>query len=99
MAGLVSDLRFAARLLGKDRTFTAVAVLTLGLGIGAATAIFSVVHAVLLRPLPFPRADELVQYHTQFPDQGRDRVPLSAPELDDLARYARALVAVTGYTI
>src|SRR5262249_18593106 len=57
----VSDLRYAVRVLGHTPGFTAVLVLTLGLSIGASTAIFSVIEGVLLRPLPYPHADRIVR--------------------------------------
>lgn len=64
MNALFQDLRHAVRRLRRSPGFTCVAVLTLAVGIGATTAIFSAIRAVLLRPLPFPEHSELVQVYT-----------------------------------
>jgi len=74
----MNDLKFAVRQLLKNPGFTAVAVLTLALGIGANTAIFSVVNAVLLRPLPFKDPDKLVAVWERYPEKGNFR-NLTAP--------------------
>ena len=60
MTALLQDLRYAARLLWKTRGFTALVALTIALGVGATTVVFAVVHAALLRTLPYPDAAELV---------------------------------------
>ena len=66
----MNDLKFAFRQLRKSPGFTLVAVLTLALGIGANTAIFSVVEGVLLRPLPFPNSERLVRIYEALDDNG-----------------------------
>ncbi|MDQ3120124.1 MAG: ABC transporter permease [Verrucomicrobiota bacterium] len=67
---MITDLKYALRMLVKSPAFTAVVVITLALGIGANTAIFSVVQGTLLRPLPFPKADRLVRIYEAEDDQG-----------------------------
>jgi putative ABC transport system permease protein len=70
MNTLLQDVRFGVRMLLKQKGFTAVAIIALGLGIGANTAIFSLVNGVLLRPLPFPEAERIVYFEGQNPAQG-----------------------------
>ena len=70
-AHVIRDVRFAIRQLLKSPGFSVVAILTLALGIGSSSAIFSVVNGVLLRPLPYPEADALVRVHEVVPQYGR----------------------------
>ncbi|MBV9618214.1 MAG: ABC transporter permease, partial [Verrucomicrobia bacterium] len=81
---LVQDLRFGVRALRKSPGFTIVVVATLALGIGATTAIFSVVDAALLQPLPFSHPEQLVSIQADFPGVGAKDVGMSQPEWQDL---------------
>ncbi|MGA9484904.1 MAG: ABC transporter permease [Candidatus Acidiferrales bacterium] len=80
------DNRYGARMLRKAPGFTAVAVLTIALGIGATTAIFSLVDATLLHPLPYPDPEQLVSVQQDLPDVGAVDAGISVPEWQDLAR-------------
>src|SRR5712672_1547305 len=84
MGTLLQDVRYGLRMLVKKPTFTIVAVLTLALGVGANTAIFSIVNAVLLRSLPFRDPDRLVRIYFNNPGVGLRNVRFSVPEFDDL---------------
>ncbi|HJU10675.1 MAG TPA: ABC transporter permease [Candidatus Binataceae bacterium] len=95
MGTLLQDVRYGVRMLGKKPTFTIVAVLTLALGVGANTAIFSIVDAVLLRPLPYPNPDRLVRVFFNEPGVGLRDVRFSKPELDDLLTRAGVLEDVS----
>ena len=83
MTALIQDARYALRTLLSQSGFTAVVVLTLALGIGANTAIFSVIHGVLLRPLAFAEPDRLYLAYQSVPGQGRDTIPVSPANFAD----------------
>src|SRR6202163_2999055 len=97
LGAFAQDLRFSLRTLRKSPAFTAVAVLTLMLGIGANSAIFSIVNAVLLRPLPYPVAERLMTIWNWTPDLGQ--IPVSQPELLDYAGGLRSFQAVAGFEV
>jgi putative ABC transport system permease protein len=91
------DLVYAIRNLRKSPGYTAVTVLTLALGIGANTAIFSVVNGVLLKPLPYPQPDRLVFISSQFPALGFDQFWVSAPEFVEFRDRNRSFEGVGAY--
>jgi len=93
---LLQDLRFGLRTLRKSPAFTVIAVLTLALGIGANTAIFSIVNAVLLQPLPFADPDRLVVLSEQMPNTG-ERMSISLPSFLDWRAEARSFDGLAGY--
>ena len=91
---MIRNIRYALRMFGKNPGFTAVAVLTLALGIGANTAIFSLVNALLLQPLPYKDPDRLVALDLVH---GADVFPWSYPMFDELRRDQRSFESVAGF--
>jgi putative ABC transport system permease protein len=92
---LLRDIRFGLRMLRKNPGFTAVAVLTLALGIGANVAIFSVVDAVLLNPIPYPQPDRLVSLYVTWPSYPHGA--FTYPNFLDLQRQTRSLSGLAGW--
>jgi putative ABC transport system permease protein len=93
---LLQEIQLAARSLLKRPGFTSVAVLTLALGIGASTAIFSVLDAVLLRPLPYPNQERIVELR-ELDDKGNG-MPFAQPNFDDLRARSRSFDALAQYS-
>jgi putative ABC transport system permease protein len=92
MSAILQDLKYSLRTLAKSPGFTAVAILTLALGIGANTAIFSVVNAVLLRPLPFKKSAQLVLMRETYKQVGN--VSVSYPDFLDWRQQSRSFAAM-----
>jgi len=98
MNALLNDIRYALRLLAKSPGFTIVAVLTLALGIGANTAMFSVIHAVLLRPLPFADSDRLISVWNDYGSGGQSLPAVSPPDFRDYQQRCRLFDQIAGAT-
>ncbi len=98
MTTLLQDLRYGARMLLKHPGFTFVAVAALALGIGANTAIFSVVNAVVLRPLPFANSERIVRIYGTNEKDAAERAPLSYPDFADYRSQSQSVEHVAAYS-
>ncbi len=96
MNAMLQDLRYAIRTLRHNRGFAVIAVLTLALGIGANTAIFSVVNAIILRPLPYPEPDKMVQVNLVWRG-GEMNDSLTVPEFEFYRDHTAAFQAIAGF--
>jgi hypothetical protein len=99
MNTLFKDARYAVRALRRQPGFTTIALLTLALGIGANTAVFSVVSGVLLRPLPYPAPEQLQYITSQFPGLGFNQFWVSLPEFLEFRDLNQAFASVGAYNI
>src|SRR5215471_11531269 len=97
MQTLLQDLRYGARMLLKNPGFTLIAVFTLALGIGANTAIFSVVNGVLLKPLPYAEPERLVMVYGNFLAMNMTRMTASVPEFLDYKQQTRSFESLGAY--
>jgi putative ABC transport system permease protein len=97
------ELRYALRALFKNRTLAIAAIVCLAVGIGANTAIYTVVNSVVLRPLPFKDSERLVRVYTEFPSYGSSggfhKFWMSTPELLDLRRMTTSWESLDAYVI
>src|SRR3989440_6925214 len=94
----MNDLRYVLRQLAKSPGFTAVAILTLALGIGANTAVFSLINALLVRPLPYQQPSRLVLIWERFATLGLDRIPVSPAEYLDLEKQFQSSTGLAAFT-
>ena len=99
MNQLYQDIRYGLRVLIKNPGLSLMAILTLALGIGANSAIFSVVNGVVLRPLPYPEPQQLVRIFSQFPTMNFFEFWISQPEYVELREMNDFLADVGGYRV
>src|SRR5262249_26359105 len=99
MDNLRKDIRYACRTLARQPGFALVTIMTLALGIGANTAVFSVVNGVLLRPLGYPQPDRLELVTSQFPGLNFDQFWVSLPEFVEFRQHNQAYSDVGAYNI
>jgi len=97
LGGALRDARYALRSLRRSPAFTATAVLTIALGVGGTTAIFSIVDGVLLKPLPYAQPDRLVRLYEVNPTAAGERNRLSLPDLEDWRTRSESFAAAAGY--
>ena len=98
MQTMMQDIRYALRLMRRSPGFATVVVLTVALGVGANTAIFSIVNGVLLRPLPYPDEDRLVRLYLANPAQDVGEGLVSVPEIDDWRSRVKSIGSLTGFS-
>src|SRR5437762_5384982 len=97
MNTLIQDIRYGLRMLLKNKGFTAVAILALALGVGANTAIFSLVNGILLRPLPFPNAERIVYFEGRNPAAGITDSNISYPDFVDWSAQTDLFASTAAY--
>src|SRR4029453_2743596 len=98
METLLQDIRYGIRMLAKNRIFTLVALLTLGLGIGANTAIFSIVNAIVFRPLPYAAPQHLVGVWTRDINRPGSQYPTSLPTFRDWQLQSHVFSGIAAYS-
>jgi putative ABC transport system permease protein len=98
MQNIMQDLRYGARMLLKKPGFTVIAVITLALGIGANTAIFSVVNGVLLRPLPYKEPGRLARVYSEFPGMNLRKFWISPPEFLDIQKESKSWESIGAWS-
>jgi len=98
MENLIKDLRYGVRSFLKRPGFLVIAVSTLALGIGATTAMFTVVNSMLLRPLQFPEPERIVLLEGVNPRQGIKQSNMSLPDIDDWKKQSQSFEQIAGFT-